>query len=90
MFGTASGVYSQQRTATYSTYGAADMCSQPASAWGYSSPGVINTAVLKGLAPNTTYYYVFGQEVGAQVYWGVGAMNVAHHVSVWGLHDSRS
>jgi hypothetical protein len=58
-------VYSQQQYGTYSTYSAADMCSQPAAAWGYSSPGFINTAVLKGLAPSTTYYYVYGQEVSS-------------------------
>lgn len=62
-YGTAPGVYSQQQYGTYTTYTADDMCSQPAAAWGYSSPGFINTAVLKGLAPNTTYYYVHGQEV---------------------------
>jgi hypothetical protein len=62
-YGTAPGLYSQQQYGTYTTYSADDMCSQPAAAWGYSSPGFINTAVLKGLAPNTTYYYVYGQEV---------------------------
>jgi hypothetical protein len=62
-FGTAPGAYILRQFGTYSSYTAADMCSQPANAWGYSSPGVINTAVLQQLAPNTTYYYTFGQEV---------------------------
>jgi hypothetical protein len=63
-FGTIPGAYALRQFGTYSSYAAADMCSQPANAWGYSSPGVINTAVLQQLAPNTTYYYIFGQEVG--------------------------
>lgn len=68
-YGAAPGVYSQQQFGTYSTYSAADMCSQPAAAWGFSSPGFINTAVLKGLAPSTTYYYVYGQEVSSSTGW---------------------
>jgi hypothetical protein len=62
-YGKVSRTYTKQQFGTYSTYAASDMCNQPASAWGYSSPGVINTAVLQGLEPNTTYFYTYGQEV---------------------------
>lgn len=62
-YGKVSRTYTKQQYGTYSTYTAADMCNQPASAWGFSSPGVINTALLQGLEPNTTYFYVYGQEV---------------------------
>jgi hypothetical protein len=62
-YGVASGQYSQQQYGTYSSYSAADLCGPPANAWGYITPGFINTAVLQGLQPNTTYYYVYGDQV---------------------------
>lgn len=59
--------YSQVQYGTFSTYSADDLCSQPASVWGYSSPGIINTAVLQNLQPGTTYYYIYGQEVSRKL-----------------------
>lgn len=66
-YGLQPGNYSQVQYGTFSTYSADDLCSQPASAWGYSSPGIINTAVLQNLQPGTTYYYSYGQEVSRKL-----------------------
>lgn len=84
-FGLSPGSYSQQQFGTYSTYTAADLCSQPANAWGYSTPGFINTAVLQGLQPNTTYYYMFGDEVGGGGCVVIGACTTSKHwcIAAW-------
>ena len=44
------------------TYRASDMCLSPANTTGFWKPGNIHDAVLKGLEPNTRYFYSYGSE----------------------------
>lgn len=64
VFGTQSGVYTTNITATTITYTAADLCGAPANSTGWRAPGFINTAIFTGLTPSTLYYYVFGDDEG--------------------------
>ncbi len=41
-----------------------DMCGGPAAGEGWLDPGSLHRAVLTGLAPDTEYFYIFGDEVG--------------------------
>ena len=36
------------------------MCGYPANATGWIESGTTNTGLMSGLAPNTSYYYIFG------------------------------
>lgn len=59
-YGTTSGSYSLSVAATSFTYTRSQMCGSPATTIGFRDPGVFHTAVIKGLAPSTRVYYVFG------------------------------
>jgi len=62
-WGTAPGQYLSKASGTSSTYTAADLCAEPANGMGWKTPGMINTALMTGLQPNTRYYYVVGDPV---------------------------
>ena len=38
------------------------MCGEPATTIGFRDPGMFHSAVIKGLAPATRIYYIFGTE----------------------------
>jgi hypothetical protein len=59
-YGTTSGSYSLSVAAISFTYTRQQMCGSPATTIGFRDPGVFHTAVIKGLAPSTRVYYVFG------------------------------
>ena len=42
-----------------------DMCGPPASTVGWLEPGLLHRATLTGLAPDTEYFYQYGDEVCA-------------------------
>ena len=44
------------------TYDASYMCKDPANDTGFWAPGYMYDAVLKGLEPNTKYFYAYGTE----------------------------
>ena len=44
------------------TYDASYMCKDPANDTGFWAPGYMYDAVLKGLKPNTKYFYAYGTE----------------------------
>jgi hypothetical protein len=68
MWGTSSGAYTNTTAAapnTSTTYSASDLCNAPANTtsqtmWRF--PGWFHHVLLRGLAPSTTYYYVYGSE----------------------------
>jgi len=45
------------------TYNANDLCGQPATTYGYLSPGYFHTAIMNNLLPSTKYYYRVGDKV---------------------------
>lgn len=48
--------------ATSVTYGAADMCGEPATGIGFRDPGAQHTAVMTGLVPGDSYSYSVGDD----------------------------
>lgn len=61
-YGTHSGVYTHTVSATTESYNYTDLCNEPATTVGWHDPGLINNAVLGNLMPQSTVYYVFGDE----------------------------
>ncbi|ELR18962.1 diphosphonucleotide phosphatase 1, putative [Acanthamoeba castellanii str. Neff] len=59
-FGTSPGNYDQSVGAATSTYRKEHMCGAPANAEGWRDPGLLHSAVLSNLRPDTRYYYVYG------------------------------
>ena len=51
-----------EREVSMWTYSASDMCLSPANTTGFWKPGNIFDVVLKGLEPNTRYFYSYGSE----------------------------
>lgn len=50
--------------ATSVTYSQIDMCDEPASSYGWRSPGYIHNVVMGGLNPGSRYFYRVGSNVG--------------------------
>jgi len=46
--------------ATSLTFGKEDLCGEPAQSVGFMAPGYVHTAIMRGLAPATTYEYKVG------------------------------
>lgn len=61
-FGTATGQLTLTAAASSSTYHREQLCGAPANADGWRDPGLLHSAVLTGLRPDTRYYYVYGDE----------------------------
>ncbi|TMW64559.1 hypothetical protein Poli38472_011439 [Pythium oligandrum] len=64
-YGVSSKNLTESSRATSTTYAADDMCGTPAtlvSAQFYRDPGMLNSAVMSDLRPNTTYYYAVGSD----------------------------
>ena len=63
-FGTEAGRL-DQRVGAYESvsYSRAEMCGPPASTIGYVHPGMMHRALLRGLQPDTRYFYQYGDEV---------------------------
>lgn len=68
-WGTAADKLDRVTAAESATYGRGDMCGPPASTDGWLDPGLLHRAVLSGLAPDTEYFYYYGDEVRASVRW---------------------
>lgn len=64
-WGTRSGAHEWSAAGDSLTYTRADMCGAPANASGWVDPGWLHGAVMAGLQPSTTYFYQYGDEVGA-------------------------
>ena len=63
--GTKSGQYTSTISATYYTYDTSMMCGGTASIISptqFRDPGYIYTAIADNLSPDTTYYYIFGND----------------------------
>jgi len=64
-YGTTSGEYTQTVTGETTTYSADDLCDDPSNStaqqW-FRDPGFIHRVLLKGLQPNTIYFYQFGND----------------------------
>ena len=43
------------------SYTQADLCGAPATTDGWVDPGTLHKALFTGLAPNTRYYYKYGE-----------------------------
>jgi hypothetical protein len=54
-------------SATSMTFGKEDLCGEPAQSVGFMAPGYVHTAIMKSLAPATTYEYKVGD--AAQDVW---------------------
>jgi hypothetical protein len=61
-YGVRSGVYTLSAPATANTYKSTDMCGDPGQSQGWFDPHFWLTASMAGLAPATTYYYVYGSD----------------------------
>ncbi|GLE03047.1 hypothetical protein PINS_up011926 [Pythium insidiosum] len=62
-YGTSRSRLDRSATATVGTYEASDMCSSPATKVGaqfFRDPGVLHSAVMTDLKPDTTYFYAVG------------------------------
>ncbi|KAJ0400176.1 hypothetical protein ATCC90586_000783 [Pythium insidiosum] len=62
-YGTSPSRLDRSALATARTYDASDMCSSPATKMGaqfFRDPGLLHSAVMTDLEPNTTYFYVVG------------------------------
>ena len=64
-YGAEPGNHTSAAPAETSTYGRQDLCGGVANSTGFLDPGLFHTAMLTGLQHDTTYYYVYGDEVGA-------------------------
>ncbi len=62
-WGTRSGELSSSSSATTDTYRREDLCGGVANSTGYINPGLFHTAKMSGLAPDTRYFYAYGNEV---------------------------
>lgn len=62
-WGIKSGDWSYNASATTDTYTREDLCGGVANSTGYINPGLFHTAKMSGLAPNTRYFYAYGDEV---------------------------
>lgn len=65
--GSGGGASPRVATGSSGTYTAEMMCSAPANQTGqqlFIDPGIMHRVLLRGLRPDTDYYYTFGSEVG--------------------------
>jgi acid phosphatase type 7 len=69
-WGTAPGAFAFAAAAASAHYNASDLCAVggsaggPAATLGFRDPGALNSAVMRGLAPGTRYWYSVGSDVG--------------------------
>lgn len=70
-WGTAAGALGRSTAAESVSYGRDDMCGPPATTVGWLEPGLLHRAVLSDLAPDTEYFYYYGDEV-CECAWVVG------------------
>ncbi|KAK9845224.1 hypothetical protein WJX81_000461 [Elliptochloris bilobata] len=61
-WGVCSGEYTGVALASLDTYARSDMCGGVANSTGFIDPGILNTAKMAGLAPDTRYFYIYGDE----------------------------
>ncbi|CAL8471017.1 g10559 [Coccomyxa elongata] len=59
-FGTSPGQYGAPVPANSGGYTRDVMCGTPANTYGYFEPGSMHYGTITGLAPDTTYYYTYG------------------------------
>jgi hypothetical protein len=64
-YGKQYGVSTDEVFASTVTYGRENMCGPPASTTGWREPGYIHKATLGELEPGVTYFYQFGDDLGA-------------------------
>ncbi len=62
-WGARPGRYTHAAPGDSITYTRQEMCGPPASGAGWVEPGMLHAAVMEGLEPRQTYYYVYGDEV---------------------------
>ena len=60
------------------TYTAEEMCGAPATTVGYRPPGYMHSATIRGLTPNTRYYYQVGDDTAhsesrVELFWSAPA-----------------
>jgi acid phosphatase type 7 len=65
-YGKTRGEYDYQVPGVTDTYSKEDMCGEPASSSGWIDPGLLHTAAMSGLEPDTQYFYIVGDEVGGR------------------------
>jgi len=63
-WGTEPDQYNFVTSATTTTYERSDFCGPPATTIGYLPPGMLHSAVMHSLEPNTRYYYAYGSDEG--------------------------
>lgn len=57
------GNYCCNASSVPQTYTRDEMCGPPASAIGWSEPGLLHQALMQGLEPSTRYYFIVGDTV---------------------------
>ena len=62
-WGTAADALSRSTAAESVSYGRGEMCGPPATTVGWLEPGLLHRTLLADLAPDTQYFYYYGDKV---------------------------